>query len=92
MLTTFRHWLYRRYRHGNLRRSQRRNSRHHDDLYVRYKVYDAEKQGNWCMTKKYTHLARIYIADMAYMHDNRCLYIITADMIVLTNFVECNLF
>ena len=56
------------------------------------KVYDSEKQGNWCMTKKYTHLARIYIADMAYMHDNRCLYIITADMIVLTNFVECNLF
>ena len=83
MLTTFRHWLNRAYRHGNLRWSQ---------WLVRCKVYGAEKQVNWCMTKKYSRLARIDITAVVYMYNNRCLYINTAGIIVLANFVECIFF
>ena len=44
------------------------------------------------MTKKYSRLARIDITDVVYMYNNRCLYINTAGIIVLANFVECIFF
>ena len=44
------------------------------------------------MTKTCSRLARIDITNVVYMCNNRCLYINTAGIIVLANFVVCIFF